>query len=58
MDSTTKFCQAVKRYARQFKTFAEFESKVRIAFPNYKKIVKENEMKRLISVASVEANLY
>lgn len=50
------FCQAVKRHAKQFRTFDEFHKNVRIAFPKYKTIVKENEMKRLISVASVEAN--
>lgn len=53
---TQKFCQAVKRYAKQFRTFDEFSKNVRIAFPKYKQVVKENEMKRLISVASVEAN--
>lgn len=58
MHPTQKFCQDVKRFAATFKTFDEFFNKVKVEFPNYKRFVKENEMSRLISVASVEANLY
>ena len=49
-----QFCQSIKKLAKQFKTFSEFEAHCKTIKNNP---LKQSDFKRLISIASVEANL-
>ena len=56
-ENVTDFCRRVKGYAKAFGSFSHFEMMAYHMFSDYSDYMAANEFTRLLSVASVEADL-